>query len=50
MRYGNIDLLLDELEKNESKTIEKDYLLKLIRNCETDPYKDLLLRIIKEAK
>lgn len=48
MKYGNIDLLLDELEKNESKTIEKDYLLKLIKNCETDPYKDLLLRIIKE--
>ena len=50
MRYGNIDLLTEELERIESKKIDKDYLMDLIKKCETDPFRDLLIRIIKETR
>lgn len=48
MKYGNIDQVLYELDRIESKKIDKDYLIQLIKNCEVDPFRDLIIRIIKE--
>lgn len=50
MRYGNIDLILDWLEKLETETVDTDLLRKMLKKCETDPFRDLLIRIIKEMK
>lgn len=49
MIYVNLELLMYEIQKLES-LIDKDILIRLIKNCMTDPYKDLLIQIYKEAK
>ena len=49
MIYVNLELLMYEIQKIESP-IDKDILIRLIKNCITDPYKDLLIQIYKEAK
>lgn len=50
MRYGNIDLILDWLEKLDAESVDKDLLKNMLKKCETDPFRDLLIRIIKETK
>lgn len=49
MIYVNLELLMYEIQKIESP-IDKDILIRLIRNCVADPYRDLLLQIYKEGK
>lgn len=49
MGYINLEMLMHEIQKLESP-IDKDILIRLIKNCMTDPYKDLLIQIYKEAK
>lgn len=48
--YINKDLFIQELEKIEGKTIDKELVIRLANNCETDPYKELLLRLYKEKQ
>lgn len=49
MIYVNLELLMYEIQKLEGP-IDKDILIRLIRNCVADPYRDLLLQIYKEEK
>lgn len=49
MVYVNLELLMYEIQKIEG-LIDKDVLIRLIRNCVADPYRDLLLQIYKEGK
>ena len=49
MGYVNLEMLMHEIQELEGP-IDKHILIRLIRNCITDPYKDLLIQIYKEAK
>ncbi len=49
MTCVNLEMLIYEIQKLEGK-IDKDVLLRIIKNCITDPYKDLLLELYKEKR
>ena len=49
MGYVNLELLMHEIQKLEGP-IDKDIIIKIIKNCIVDPYKDLLMQIYKGAK
>lgn len=49
MGYVNLEVLMHEIMKLEGP-IEKDVLIRIIKNCIADPYRDLLIQIYKEKK
>ena len=49
MTCVNLEMLIYEIQKLEGK-IDKDVLLRIIKNCITDPYTDLLLELYKEKR
>lgn len=49
MTCVNLEMLLYEIQKLEGK-IDKDILLRIIKNCLVDPYEDLLIKIYKESR
>lgn len=48
MRYTNMDLLIDTIEKIEK--IDKETIIQIIKNCEVDPYRDLLIKLYSMKK
>ena len=49
MTCVNYEMLMDEIRKMESP-IDKDVLIRIIKNCRVDPYEDIILEAIARKK